>query len=252
MPCFIHEWNKVRQVTLLGTGISDWTDPVLPEAAVPLIKGHFNDSKDWDVISWQDLSANHPLHHAFVSAPDTPCSEIKLAGAFDEYWNARSKDLRRNLRRYSQKAEQQGDVVFSITKQPEETLLDDLVRLHELRWKKQDQPGMITANSSEAFLRDAAKHFAQSGLLRLYHISFKNQTAAISMGFLYQNRIYSYLSAFDPQFEILGFGRTLLYNAIKDAFANGYTTWNFLRGEEEYKLSWGAEFIPKIRLYSAK
>src|SRR3954453_23575296 len=28
LPCFLHEWNSRRQLTLVGTGVSDYLDPI--------------------------------------------------------------------------------------------------------------------------------------------------------------------------------------------------------------------------------
>ncbi|HEY7305168.1 MAG TPA: GNAT family N-acetyltransferase, partial [Bryobacteraceae bacterium] len=54
--------------------------------------------------------------------------------------------------------------------------------------------------------------------------------------------------AFDPEYSTFGFGRTLLYHALRYAFETGYESWNFLRGNEPYKFDWGARSIPKARL----
>jgi CelD/BcsL family acetyltransferase involved in cellulose biosynthesis len=112
----------------------------------------------------------------------------------------------------------------------------------------QDEPGMIAANGSAPFLRAVLPKLAASGHLRMFSLRWQGAVAAVVATFQHENRIYSYLSAFDPTHEILGFGRTLLYEAFRCAFGTGISEWHFLRGDEAYKYSWGAENIPKLRL----
>lgn len=60
--------------------------------------------------------------------------------------------------------------------------------------------------------------------------------------------VFSYLSAFDPAYEKFGFGRELLARALQHAHQSGYRQWNFLRGDEPYKFSWGGRIVPKRRV----
>ncbi|HEY1216134.1 MAG TPA: GNAT family N-acetyltransferase, partial [Bryobacteraceae bacterium] len=90
--------------------------------------------------------------------------------------------------------------------------------------------------------------FAARGNLRLFIARFREQVAALVLGFLCRNTLYAYLSAFDPEYEGFGFGRNLLYEAFRFAYGQHYSAWNFCRGNEQYKLSWGAHLIQKRRL----
>ncbi len=257
LPCFLHEWEGRRQLTLIGTGISDYLDPLIDvepsKLFVEALQDHLEHKKDWDICNWQDLSAGTPLRELKMASvcPDTPCSAIPLTGTFEELWHSRSKDMRRNLRRYSERAKKIGSVEFEVSSAAGKEWLDELVRLHAARWEKQGETGMIAANRSEAFLREIASEFAALEQLRFFGIRFKGKIAALVLTFVHNNQVFSYMSAFDPEYEILGFGRTLLYEAIQYSYQHGYTAWNFLRGEEPYKFSWGAQSIPKSRIVLA-
>lgn len=260
VPCFCHPWEGRQQITLIGSGISDYLDPPIAPSntseVISTLRAHLLDDDNWNVCSWQDLRADTPLAaltnlsrnlHCRPLA-DTPCSQIQLTGSFDDYWAARSKDLRRNLRRYTARAEQAGDIEFAVTSKAEDGLLNDLIRLHAARWQTRGETGMIEANRSAAFLRHVARQFEPLDMLRFFAVRFKGVTVALSIGFLYRDVLYSYLSAFDPQYEILGFGRRLLHDSLRYAWQQRYAAWNFCRGEEPYKFSFGAEAIPKSRL----
>lgn len=253
IPCFLHDWNGARQITLMGAGISDYLEPAMrPEYTdeiVAQIRYSLASTGDWDLCHWQDLSFDSPLKRlASEAVEDTECTAISLEGRFEEYWEHCASGLRQNVRRDRAKAEANGKVRFDVTKEPVAELLDALVEMHRARWQKHGQPGMIEANGSAAFLRDIAFEFAQRDMLRIFSLRFNEELAAVIFAFAWRQRISNYLTAFNPDHNRLGFGRTLLYEAVRYSFENGYKAWDFLRGDEPYKLWWRAQKIPKLRV----
>jgi CelD/BcsL family acetyltransferase involved in cellulose biosynthesis len=259
VPCFLHEWNNKRQMTLIGSGISDYLEPPIDpnytQQVLEALQGHLAACPDWEVCDWQDLSCDIPLQNLAPGnsvevriSEDVPCSEVRFSGTFEEFWSGRPKDMRRNLRRYTQRALLNGELQFNTTGKADPELLDALMRLHAARWQRRGEAGMIEANGSADFLRTVSADFANRDMLRFFTIRYERQIAALVLTFLYANKIYSYMSAFDPQFEPLGFGRNLLYESMRLCYERGYHAWNFLRGNESYKCSWGAEPIAKCRL----
>jgi CelD/BcsL family acetyltransferase involved in cellulose biosynthesis len=71
VPCFVHQWNAARQVTLLGSGISDYLDPVLAPGfqtkVIAELGQQLQSRTDWDVCNWQDLTRQSTLH---------PCARV--------------------------------------------------------------------------------------------------------------------------------------------------------------------------------
>jgi CelD/BcsL family acetyltransferase involved in cellulose biosynthesis len=254
LPCFKHEWEGRRQLTLIGSGITDYLDPpITPDITRDVLSSlqtYLDEWEDWEVCVWQDLSAATPLAglRGAQIHPDMHCSEARLTDNFDVFWEQRSKDLRRNLRRYSQRARDMGTVEFEVSDEATPELLTALVRLHTLRWREQGQSGMIAANHSEGFLRVVGPKMAMEDRLRFFALRFRRELVAIIMALRYKNKIYAYMSAFDPDFDSLGFGRTLLYEGFRHAYSEGFEAWNFLRGDEPYKASWGARPIDRCRI----
>ncbi len=85
--------------------------------------------------------------------PDSPCSAIAIEKSFAEFWAGRPSGLRRNVRRYREKAEQHAALEFDAAPYEPECM-EALIRLHSARWREQGQPGMISANRSADFLRE--------------------------------------------------------------------------------------------------
>jgi CelD/BcsL family acetyltransferase involved in cellulose biosynthesis len=259
IPCFRHQWNGALQMTLIGSGISDYLEPAIDPRYCPAIlqslRDHLQAAINWDICDWQDLSVDTPLRglgsegrFELTFSSDIPCSEIRLEGSFDTFQNARSKDLKRNLRRYRNKAEAMGNVQFEAVRTARPELINALIDLHDGKWQQRGEPGMIQANGSAEFLCDVAREFACGDMLRLFSLRFQDRIAAVILAISYESTMFGYLSAFDPQHEALGLGRTLLLEAIRYCYENGYKAWNFLRGDEPYKFWWGAQIIPKTRV----
>lgn len=259
IPCFHHQWQGRRQMTLIGSGISDYLEPaILPEhirEVLDCLRAYLEANPDWDICDWQDLSGDSSLKQIQVSGAiqsaareDIPCSEIRLTGTFEEFWRQRPKELRQNVRRDRNRAEMANSLEFTTATQANPELLQALIQLHGARWEKRGESGAIAANGSAEFLRDVAFEFARLGILQFFTLRFGGKISAAMLTFLYANTVFFYLSGFDPEHGTLSLGSTLLFEALGHCFEKKYDAWNFLRGSERYKFRWGAQSIPKCRL----
>lgn len=258
IPAFLHPWNGRRQMTLIGSGITDYLDPpIVPGSegeVVELLHAHLQSNPTWEICDWQDLSVEtplqritaHPLKVAVES--DSECSAVSLPGSIEEFWRARSKGLRRNLRRYRQKAEEQGNLTFDAVCEAEPELVEGLLKLHEARWNARGEPGMVAANRSAPFLHEIAQEFARRGILRLFALQFDNELAAGILAWLERGTLFFYMSGFQPLFEWFSPGQILLAECLRYSYAHGCRQWDFLRGTEAYKFAWGATPVPKCRV----
>lgn len=258
IPAFLHPWNGHRQLTLIGSGITDYLDPPLErsceQSVIELLAAHLESNANWDVCEWQDLSPETPLQR-IKSRPlnvavksDIECSAVPLPETEEKFWQARTKGLRRNVRRYRQKAEEQGKLAIEAVYEARPELIEGILNLHEARWKARGEPGMVAANRSAPFLRDIAQEFADRGILRLFTLWFDNELAAGILAWLDQDTLIFYMSGFQPRYEWFSPGHILLGGCLSYSYANNYRRWDFLRGTEAYKLAWGATPCARCRL----
>jgi CelD/BcsL family acetyltransferase involved in cellulose biosynthesis len=252
LPSFIHEWNGRVQMTLVGSGISDYLDPVVDPPCWPeflyQLQEHLQSTPGWQVCDWQDLDTNSPLTalRDAVTHTHVPCSSICLTGSFESFWSARPSGLRRNLRRYTQRAQQIAPVTFEVVEGNDPALLDRIIRLHSRRWRAHGEPGMIALNHSAPFLREVTARLSR--MVCYFALRFGDDVAAALLAFVHRNEIFAYMSAFDPENESFGFGSKLLYEALRAAHDSRYSAWNFLRGDEPYKFLFGAEQTRRCRI----
>ena len=99
-----------------------------------------------------------------------------------------------------------------------------------------------------AFLVDLAKVCDEADLLRMFGLRYDKKLVAAALAFVHRNTVYAFAGGHDPDFESLGFGRLLLFEGLRHAFQQGCRAWNFLRGNEPYKLLWGAQITPTARI----
>jgi CelD/BcsL family acetyltransferase involved in cellulose biosynthesis len=57
-------------------------------------------------------------------------------------------------------------------------------------------------------------------------------------GFLYKQRFYDWNTSFDPAYFQYSPGKILVGEAIRSSIENRIEEFDFLRGDEEYKLKW--------------
>ena len=119
-------------------------------------------------------------------------------------------------------------------------LLTSLFDLHAARWKIRNLPGVLADETTQQFHRQVARRMLDAGMLRMYATRVGDRIAAVFYGFALHGTVYYYLSGYDPDLEKLSIGTLIVAHAIEEAVRDGATTFDFLRGAEEYKYAWGA------------
>jgi CelD/BcsL family acetyltransferase involved in cellulose biosynthesis len=119
--------------------------------------------------------------------------------------------------------------------------MDDLLRLHRLRWEAEGGSYGIPPGAVETFHRALAPRLAARGWLRLYRLFVGGEAIAAVYGLELGRRFYYYQSGYDPVWSARSPGVVLVGRTVEDAYARGLTDYDFLRGEEAYKLDWAAD-----------
>jgi CelD/BcsL family acetyltransferase involved in cellulose biosynthesis len=225
----------------LGTGISDHLD-VLGDASLVIGEMANLNCQMWDL---QQLSASSSMLTAPL--PDgwsdnvedqEPCPILPLPAAFE---SLTSTHFRKKLRYYRRSLEKLGEVrIETPTPETLDDLLTALFDLHAARWQRRDLPGLLADDASQQFHREVARGMLNAGMLRMYATRCNDRIVAVFYGYAFQDTVYYYLSGYDPGLEKLSIGTIIVAHAVEQAIRDGATTFDFLRGAEEYKYAWGA------------
>ena len=256
-PFLFYENEGERTAAFLGGGVSDSMDVVLdPEippsrnAAAEALFGLLAGRADrWQVCDFEPLPADSPLLQAQTplgweteAEPRDVCPVLTLPSRLEDLGQAVPTRQLSNLRKYRRKAETLGGLRTEVADEDDwEEALEALIRLHEVRWASQGQPGMLSGEALRAFHREAAQGFLERGALLLIALRLEGDTVAALYGFQERTTVFCYLQGFEPRFEKLSPGVMVVGAAIEEAIRRGARALDFLRGKEDYKYRWGAK-----------
>jgi CelD/BcsL family acetyltransferase involved in cellulose biosynthesis len=259
-PLYIYQSSDstTRRVFLLGMGHSDyldvlcapgWENCVLEEMFAQLHACR----RHWDVCEFQQLPSESPC--VFANAPEEWTSE-RLAGEtcpvlalpqnINLLMSSSASHLWDNIKYYRRRAAKMGEVRFeSANENNLHEMTDALFRLHHARWSMRGSKGVLADDGVVRFHREALPLLFARGLLRMYIMWVDQSIAAVFFGLSdLRKRTYYYLSGFDPHFERLSPGTLIIAHAIEEAIREGCEHFDFLRGRESYKYTWGARDTP--------
>jgi CelD/BcsL family acetyltransferase involved in cellulose biosynthesis len=237
-----------RKLFLLGTGNSDYLDVVFdPEFRVQcwraLVSEIRNRSASWDVCSFQRLRPGSLLLEEIDSAlelqqdvnPQVPCVAIDLHDL------AHGAVLLRRSQNYARKLQKVSSYSF---KDATADTLDEfsgaLERLHQERWHAEGYQGALSTPRDRSFHREVARRFLHARMLMFHGIRMAGKLIAVIYGYRVCDRIYSYLSGFDPEYAKKSVGAISIGYAVQRAIESGCHAFDFLQGQEPYKYTWGA------------
>ncbi|WP_026912902.1 GNAT family N-acetyltransferase [Patulibacter minatonensis] len=145
---------------------------------------------------------------------------------------------RRNARRTLRAFQRTGEVTVDWAETPAEGLamLDELVRLHQVRWNADGRPGAFARPEVLAFHRELVERLVADGRVALSRVRCDGRTIATTYGFVDGGHLRSYQTGLAPA----GGGR-LRPGALGDlltmaeARRRGLETYDFLPGGVDYK-----------------
>jgi CelD/BcsL family acetyltransferase involved in cellulose biosynthesis len=238
-PLYVVRDGEESLGMFLGTGNTDYLD-VVGDAAAVIDELAALDCAMWDLQQlrpsstmltipppngWSDNVDDHDV------CPILRLDELNL-----------STHAQKKLRYYRRSLARMGDVrVEAATTDNLDNLTTALFDLHAARWQQRGLPGVLADDVTQQFTREVARAMLDAGALRMYATCVNERIVAVFYGFAFGDTVYYYLSGYDPALEKLSIGTLIVAHAIEEAQREGAATFDFLRGAEEYKYTWGAK-----------
>ena len=247
----------LRRWQLLGNGLTgaDGLDLLVRAGAGRAVRGALAEALaagGWDLLDLEDLPFGSPTAAALrqVLAPrgvavETArrfaCPGFAIRGTFE----AHVQELRRREtygRRVRWLARQPGfRIDVATTPDQAAPALEDFLRLHRLRWKgRAGATGSRRARrrTSTATPRVASPRAAGCASTGCSSPAARSRRCT---GFEAGGTFHYYQSGYDPEWAARSPGLVLTGRTVEDAYARGLRYYDFLRGEEAYKLDWTAD-----------
>ena len=178
--------------------------------------------------------------------PDAISLELDLPPTWDEYLAILTKKQRHEMRRKLRRLWEAGNVDYRCVEVTQETgdFMDTFLKLFSL--SREDKANFMTAKM-ESFFRLLADAMAEIRLLRFGILELDALPAAMIMGFDYNDTMFLYNSAYNPDYGYLSVGLLSKVLCIKESIQRGRKKWDFLKGREAYKYQIGGGEIPLSR-----
>jgi CelD/BcsL family acetyltransferase involved in cellulose biosynthesis len=104
--------------------------------------------------------------------------------------------------------------------------------------------GVFELPQQSEFLETVFVELHREGRAQLFITYIDDQPVAAEYLLIGQHSVLAYQSGLSPEHLDIGAGNISLMLAIRWAIESGYAAFDFLRGGEVYKSSWGAELRP--------
>jgi CelD/BcsL family acetyltransferase involved in cellulose biosynthesis len=172
------------------------------------------------------------------------CPFVPLPGDWESFSKSLSHKKRKRQRSYFRKLnEEYPDQwewrMVTSDSQIDETLTE-LVDLHQALWKSLGRLGSFHHPAIVSFHKTVAAQFLKSNYLRIYRLEIAGELAAVSLHYMFRGKAFYFSSGRRQDLAHLHIGHVLQEIAIRDALLSDAHEYDFLRGDEQYKLAWGA------------
>ena len=265
-PFYIHKKKHgpitARELKFIGTpqAGSDYLDVIIKKSretkVANALYGHLikKGSADWDILSLHDIpSASLFLLHflnriekegKYVEiTPGAYCPVTKINGSFDDYFSNLSKWRKKKFKQDFRIIHRDQNVrhVVGTGKQAKGRLSE----FFEFYNKKSNWPG----EKLQQMLNRYIEHCESEPPVQIDLLQVNGKTVAGLLHLKHKNALAMYLMVIDKDFNPkLSLGNLLVGMCIENATMEGYTIYDFLKGDETYKFHWANEGKRSINL----
>jgi protein-tyrosine-phosphatase/CelD/BcsL family acetyltransferase involved in cellulose biosynthesis len=251
---------KLKFLRLMGDGSQDSDNldlPVMPgfESAFVDALLDFLASGDiaWDICELNTLPNNSPAAAALMSrleqrgrryfTSDRPWLVIDFPPSWETYVNQLTSETRNNLQRYTRRLQRryQVSIYKCVAERDLERCLEDLFRLHQMRWQLRGESGTFASAERRGFYDDLGRTLLARQRLEFWLLSLDGKTAAAQFCFRYRETVFLLQEGFDPDHAADRVGFVLRGHVLKQLMDAGIERYDFLFGESPGKHIWAPQ-----------
>jgi CelD/BcsL family acetyltransferase involved in cellulose biosynthesis len=236
---------------LVGNDIEEQTKAVLEFLS--------QTSSDWDILDCRDLrDTGNAIEHiksalACAGLPyrvfreEQRCPYMLLDSPWSEMMNRHSRSSRRTFRKFSTLTP--GELRVRVVENPqrEPRLLEKLIAVEAQKHVGGKLSAPFLGKYSDVFQMLFDKLGSQ-GWISIVLLESKDRLVAWQFLYRCGKSLWGYLNAHDHAFSGISPGTMLIPATIDYGFVQGFEEFDFLSGEESYKMRWSTGFHHTYRL----
>ena len=259
-PLFTAEWEGKPTLLLLGSiEISDYLDLIARpddlspfiEQLLPFLANPENGLQGWERLDLYNVLEDSPVLQClqytaqkygwgYRDEPFRPAMTIALPSDWETYLAGIDKKQRHEIRRKMRRA-YNGEVAVRWYMANDPATIDaEIDAFMLLMGTDPEKASFLTPLMRENFRETIRCAFNETCLL-LAFLEIDNKKAAAYLSFDYINQLWVYNSGIDFDYMEYSPGWVLLGELLKWAIENGKKTFDFMRGDEDYKIRFGAK-----------
>ncbi len=173
--------------------------------------------------------------------------EMPLDGSWEGYLRSLNGKQRHEVRRKMRRLQEAGSVDFRVITSAD-GLEPSLHVFFDLFQRNRDDKAQFLTPPVKAYLETLCRSMAREGMLRLSVLSLNASPVASALCFDDAQALFLYNNGYDAAFAALSVGLMHTVFTIKDAVELGRTRYEFLRGDENYKIRLGGREVPLYRV----
>jgi CelD/BcsL family acetyltransferase involved in cellulose biosynthesis len=237
--------DRKREISL---ALADWLMSVEGTAHARLVQLNNVDADD------QTLSlfgAACTSRGAWVERRPSPSSwHVNLPRTWEKYLASLSRNHRKRCRRWDRTFFQNQRVRIRVADSPGSLTegMQILARLHSSRRKSVGCRGAFERKRFHSFHTDVMRRMYDTNCLRLAWLETDEKPIAIEYQMVSSDCVYAYQSGMDATCAEISPGSLSVMASIRWAIENGMRRFDFMRGDEAYKTSWGATRVHTCHL----
>lgn len=239
---------------------ADYQTPVLAkgcEAALePMLDAAFQGAEG-QVLVWRNLPLTHPEARRIpdyftargwpVVTEESVCPYLRLSDSYAEVEKRWKSKLRQDVRRLRRKLA--GSLSLEVIERAEDVpaWLEELFAMHQRKWLSESQPSEFANQTHQDYYRILARNLFGKGL-HLSSLLLEGRRVSLHYGFLSEGWFYFYKPAYDKEFASMSPTKMHVSMLMELGCESGWRGFDFLQGDEPYKLQWTSESIPCVSL----
>jgi len=185
---------------------------------------------------------------------EVPCMYVDLPDDWETYIKGLAPRMRTKIRSLTRELERNRAVRYEGSPSEEQLTarLEDLFRLHHLRWQSKNRDGVFVSANKRRFYYEMSSSFLPKDWLRFYSLAVDDRYVAHQFCFEYKKTMFLLQEGFDPEREEQGIGNVLRAHVFRDCIERGVKTYDFLGGATPHKRSWGGTIKKSLRVAVGK
>jgi CelD/BcsL family acetyltransferase involved in cellulose biosynthesis len=165
---------------------------------------------------------------------------VSFSGTWQRFYAARSRNHRAKVNKGLHRLSRLGAVTLeTVAAEPDiEAALADGFRIEAAAWKARNGTAIVSDGAVDTFYRTLASRAARAGTLRLLFLNLAGRRIAFAYALESHNRLFVLKAGYDPEFARFSPYNVLCALIFQDGFARRLDEYEFLGGNEEWKLRW--------------